>query len=96
MVLWFKQKNMYLQLRLHSDHEARAHPEPRVPALLAVLVVRAARPHAGVGQLRAPDDQHLLGHRDADAVGHGAEAAVVVAEPAGKIKNFNCFFFFFG
>lgn len=76
---------------MHTDNEPGAHSEPRVPALLAVLVVRAAGPHAAVGDLRSADDQHLVRHRDPDAVGHGAEPTVGVAEPTAIHVKFDCF-----
>ena len=69
---------------MHANDQPGADPEPGVPPLLTELVVCPAGPHAAVGQLRAPDDQHLLRHRDADAVGHGAQPPVRMAEPAGK------------
>lgn len=80
----------HLQLRMNADHEPGADPQSGVASLLPVLVVRPAGPGAGVRQLGPAYHQHLVRHRDSDAVGHRAEAAVGVPEPAvPKINDFD-------
>lgn len=67
---------------MYTNDQPGADPQSRILPLLPVLVVRPAGPHAGIGQLCSSDDEHLLGDRDPDAVGHGAETPVRVPEPA--------------